>query len=270
MTASDKLSKKNSEGKLICVGLDTDINKIPSSLKNSSDAVFNFNKRMIEKTFKSAAAYKLNFAFYEKYGAAGFDILKRTIEIIPDDILIIGDAKRGDIGNTSKMYADSIYNFFKCDASTLNPYMGEDSIKPFLEFQQKLNFTLALTSNPSALNFEKKKLVNGNYLYQEVMDKVKEWNNFRNCGLVFGATNIEELNENISRMEDLPVLLPGVGVQGGSLLDVVNTFKKARRLNLLINVSRGIIYKSSEDNFAEAAAEELNTLNTKIKKEMNI
>ncbi len=270
MNALEKLSKKNSEGKIICVGLDTDINKIPSHLKTTDNAIFNFNKSIIEKTYKSAAAYKLNFAFYEKLGTEGFEILKETIGIIPDDLLIIGDAKRGDIGNTSKMYADSIFNFFQCDASTLNPYMGEDSIKPFLEFKDKLNFILALTSNPSARNFEKMKLANGNYLYQEVIAKVREWNNYGNCGFVFGATQIEELKNNIFLMGDLPVLLPGVGAQGGSLEKVIDAFTKAGRLNLLINVSRGIIYKSSEDNFAEAAAEELNTLNTKVKKEMNM
>jgi orotidine-5'-phosphate decarboxylase len=270
MNALDKLSKKNAEGKIICVGLDPDISKIPSHLKITDNPIFNFNKSIIEKTYKSAAAYKLNFAFYEKLGMAGFDILKKTIGIIPDDLLIIGDAKRGDIGNTSKMYADSIFNFFQCDATTLNPYLGEDSIRPFLEFKDKLNFVLALTSNPSANDFEKMKLENGNYLYQEVIQNVKKWYKYNNCGIVFGATQIEELKDNISLMEDLPVLLPGVGTQGGNLEEVVNTFVKAGRLNLLINVSRGIIYKSNEDSFAEAAAEELNTLNTKVKKEMNM
>ena len=131
MNASDKLGQKNQEGKFICVGLDTDINKLPVSLKNKDDAVYEFNRRIIEKTSSSAAAYKLNFAFYETSGPAGVDTLKRTIETIPDDILIIGDAKRGDIGNTAKMYADSVFNYFGCDASTLNPYMGEDSLQPY-------------------------------------------------------------------------------------------------------------------------------------------
>jgi orotidine-5'-phosphate decarboxylase len=268
MSALDKLITKNSEGKFICVGLDTDINKIPAFLKSTPDAVFNFNKLIIEKTHNSAAAYKLNFAFYEKYGPEGYEILKKTIQIIPDDLLIIGDAKRGDIGNTAKMYADSIFNFFGCDASTLNPYMGEDSLKPFLEFKDKLNFILALTSNEGANDFEKMKLENGNYLYQEVIKKVNEWNVFKNCGLVFGATQIDELKNNLSLMNDLPVLLPGVGAQGGKLEEVLYSFKQANRLNFLVNVSRGIIYKSGENNFAEAAAEELNNLNTKVKKEM--
>jgi orotidine-5'-phosphate decarboxylase len=268
MNASDKLSNKNAEGKFICVGLDTDINKIPFQLKSHQDAIFNFNKSIIEKTCNSAAAYKLNFAFYEKFGSAGFDILKRTIEIIPDNILIIGDAKRGDIGNTSKMYGDSVFNFFGCDALTINPYMGEDSVTPFLEFKDKLNFFLALTSNPGASDFEKMKLENGNYLFQEVITKVVKWNKNKNCGIVFGATHPDELKNNLQLMNHLPVLLPGVGVQGGSIEEVVHTFREAHRMNFLINVSRGIIYKSNGDNFADAAAEELNTLNAKVKKEM--
>jgi orotidine-5'-phosphate decarboxylase len=270
MNACELLFKKNYEGKFICVGLDTDINKIPSHFKSSPESIFNFNKIIIESTADSAAAYKLNFAFYEKYGESGFEILKRTIDIIPDDLLIIGDAKRGDIGNTSTMYADSIFNYFSCDACTINPYMGEDSVKPFLEFQDKLVFILALTSNPGANNFEKMKLESGNYLYQEVINKVNEWNSFNNCGIVFGATQVEELKNNLSLINNLPVLLPGVGAQGGSLEEVVHCFRQAERTNFLINVSRGIIYKSREADFAAVAAEELNTLNAKVKKEMKM
>ncbi|HEY6907355.1 MAG TPA: orotidine-5'-phosphate decarboxylase, partial [Ignavibacteriaceae bacterium] len=158
MKAINKLNSKNSEGRFICVGLDTDIQKLPPHLRNSNDPVYEFNRLIIEKTARNAAAYKLNFAFYEHSGPHGFVLLKRTIDLIPDDILIIGDAKRGDIGNTSKMYADSIFNYFGCDASTVNPYMGEDSVMPFLQFEDKLNFVLALTSNPGAENFEKLRL----------------------------------------------------------------------------------------------------------------
>ncbi|HSD63109.1 MAG TPA: orotidine-5'-phosphate decarboxylase, partial [Ignavibacteriaceae bacterium] len=260
----------NNEGKFICVGLDTDIKKIPQKIKSSPDSIFKFNKEIIERTVDSAAAYKINFAFYEKYGPEGYELLKRTIDIIPDDLITIGDAKRGDIGNTSTMYADSIFNFFSCDATTINPYMGEDSVKPFLEFKDRIIFILALTSNPGANNFEKVKLENGNYLYQEVISKIKEWNSFNNCGVVFGATQIEELKNNLTLINNLPVLLPGVGAQGGSLEEVVQCFKQANRINFLINISRGIIYKSSGDDFGAMAAEELNTLNTKVKKEMKM
>jgi len=270
MNASEKLGKKNSEGLFICVGLDTDIDKIPAHLKNSPDPVFEFNRQVIEKTAGAAAAYKLNFAFYENSGAEGFEILKKTIDLIPADVLIIGDAKRGDIGNTAKMYADSIFNYFHCDASTINPYMGEDSVQPFLQFENKLNFILALTSNPGADNFEKLKLQNGDFLYQQVIVKVNDWNKNNNCGIVFGATQIDELKNNLELINELPVLLPGVGAQGGSLEEVVKSFKEAGRLNYLINVSRGIIYKSNNKDFAKVSAEELNTLNTIVKKELDM
>jgi len=270
MNAFEKLGRKNSEGRFICVGLDTDINKIPVHLKKFPEPVFEFNRQVIEKTAGDAAAYKLNFAFYENSGAEGFETLKKTIDLIPDDVLIIGDAKRGDIGNTAKMYADSIFNYFRCDASTINPYMGEDSVQPFLQFENKLNFILALTSNPGADNFEKLRLQNGEFLYQHVITKVNDWNKKNNCGIVFGATRIDELKNNLGLINKLPVLLPGVGAQGGSLEEVVKSFKEAGRLNYLINVSRGIIYRSSNKDFARASAEELNTLNTKVKKELDM
>ena len=270
MNAYEKLSRKNLDGKFICVGLDTDVNKIPAHLKSSDNALYEFNRLIIEKTAETAAAYKLNFAFYESTGARGFEVLKKTIDIIPDNVLIIADAKRGDIGNTAKMYANSIFNYFDCDAVTINPYMGDDSVQPFLEFINRLNFVLTLTSNPGSESFEKLKLENGNFLYQQVISKVNEWNKNKNCGIVFGATQINELKNNIDLIGNLPVLLPGVGVQGGSLQDVAGLFNKSGRLDFIINVSRGIIYKSDQRDFSEAAAEELNTLNTKVKKELKM
>ncbi len=270
MTALEKLNNVNSKGKFICVGLDTDIKKIPEHLRSLTLPKYEFNREIIEHTSDYAAAYKINFAFYENSGADGFKELKKTIEIIPEDILIIGDAKRGDIGNTARMYADSIFNYFGCDASTVNPYMGEDSVQPFLQFESKLNFVLALTSNPGSADFEKLKLKNGDFLYQQIIRKTVEWNSSKNCGIVFGATHPEDLKNNMKLIGDLPVLLPGVGSQGGSLEDTIYAFSEAKRLKFLINVSRGIIYKSSGKDFAEAAAEELNILNTKVKKELNM
>ncbi len=270
MNALEKLSNKNSEGKFICVGLDTDLKKIPPQLRQLNKPLFEFNRKIIESTAESAAAYKLNFAFYENSGPGGFEELKKTIELIPKDLLIIGDAKRGDIGNTARMYADSIFNYFGCDASTVNPYMGEDSVQPFLQFESKLNFILSLTSNPGSADFEKLKIEKGYFLYQEIIRKTVEWNSSGNCGIVFGATHSADLRNNMELIGDLPVLLPGVGAQGGSLEDTINTFSEAKRLKFLINVSRGIIYKSSGNDFAVAAAEELNTLNTKVKKELNM
>jgi orotidine-5'-phosphate decarboxylase len=261
MNANEKLNKKNSEGKFICIGLDTDINKLPACVKDKANPVLEFNKDIIEKCSDYAAAYKLNFAFYEREGYKGLQTLEETIALIPKDILIIADAKRGDIGNTSKMYAEAILEKMNFDSITVNPYMGDDSIEPFINNPDKLVFILALTSNAGASDFEKQKLENGTYLYQLVIDKVNKWNAKNNCGIVFGATKSKELHQNMERIGQLPVLLPGVGAQGGSLADVVKTFREYKRKKFLINVSRGIIYKSSGSDFAEAAFKEIVSLN---------
>jgi orotidine-5'-phosphate decarboxylase len=264
MNALEKLVNRNNSGKFICVGLDTDYERLPSHIKSSKNPVLNFNKAIIESTKDYCAAYKINFAFYEKEGEKGLRNLLETIECIPSDILVIADAKRGDIGNTSRMYAKSVFEHLKCDSITLNPLMGSDSLEPFLDYSDKLNFIIALTSNKGSADFEKLKLNSGKFLFQQIIEKVKEWDSNNNCGIVFGATNSKELNENINSFGTLPVLLPGVGVQGGSLVDVVNLFKSANRKNYLINVSRGIIYKSSDEDFAEKAMEEILRLNSEI------
>jgi orotidine-5'-phosphate decarboxylase len=269
MNALSKLINKNKENKIICVGLDTDIDKIPSHLLNTTNPVLEFNRAIIDATKDSVAAYKINFAFYECNGAEGFNNLKSTIDLIPKDILIIADAKRGDIGNTSDMYAKSVFNYFNCDSVTVNPYLGEDSVKPFLNYQNKLIFVLALTSNPGSADFEKLKLENGKFLFQSVIEAVNKWNTNSNCGLVFGATQFDELNKNINSFKNLPVLLPGVGAQGGSLEDVVITFKAHNRSNFLINVSRSVIYKSHGIDFAFAAKEEVEKMNNIIYKILN-
>ncbi len=260
-TASEKLILKNNEFKFICVGLDTDINKIPAHIKNYKNPILEFNKQIIESTKDITAAYKINFAFYEKDGKSGFENLEKTFSLIPDDILVIADAKRGDIGNTSKMYAQSVFEYFKCDAITVNPYMGTDSIMPFLEYAEKLIFILALTSNPGSGDFEKLELKDGSFLFQSIIRKVNDWNKNKNCGLVFGATKAEDLISNLNIINELPVLLPGVGAQGGSLEDVVNAFKNFNRKNYLVNVSRGIIYKSNNKDFDFEARNELIRLN---------
>ena len=261
MTSQEKLTKKNNKQKVICVGLDSDLYKIPQHLRSKNNAILEFNKAIIDNTFEYAAAYKLNFAFYEKDGAKGFETIEKTIGLIPDDILIIADAKRGDIGNTSHMYSAAIYEYFKFDAVTIHPYMGYDSVNPFIEKKDKLNFILALTSNKGAEDFEKLKLEDGTFLFQKVINKAKEWNINNNCGIVFGATQIEELSENIKLFQELPVLLPGVGAQGGNLEEVINVFKANNRLNLLINSSRGIIYKDGTEEFALSAKKEIIRLN---------
>jgi len=261
MTAQEKLKKQNSKLKFICVGLDSDLNKIPVSLKSHDNPLLEFNKKIIEATSDLAAAYKFNLAFYEKEGLKGIEILYESIQFIPDDVLIIGDGKRGDIGNTSQKYAEMLYDEFKFDSATLNPYMGKDSLDPFLAYKSKLNFILTLTSNPGSNDFEKVKLADNSFLYQEVIKKIKLWNVNNNCGLVFGATKKEELLSDIKLFGDLPVLLPGVGAQGGSIEDVVNIFKQNGSSEFLINISRGIIYRSSEEDFADQARVELEAMN---------
>lgn len=266
MKALEKLHNKLNEGLHICVGLDSDINRIPKHLIGLENSILQFNKDIIEATMNEAVAYKLNFAFYENKGLEGIKLLEQTIELIPDDVLIIADAKRGDIGNTSKKYAESIFDYFNCDAVTLHPYMGYESVKPFLDYEDKLSFILALTSNPSAIDFEKQLLSNGKFLYQEVISKVNEWNTKGNCGLVFGATKMEELRQNISLFNDMPILLPGVGAQGGSLEDVVESFFVRNKTNFIINISRGLIYFDGSENYIELIHNKISHYNKIVRK----
>lgn len=252
MNAIEKLKNRTDKGYHICVGLDTDINKIPKHLLTFEDPVFEFNKRIINATSETAAAYKINFAFYETYGSKGFESLKKTIALLPEDVLTIGDAKRGDIGNTSQMYASSVFDHFGFDSITLHPYMGSDSLKPFLDYSGKLNFILVLTSNPGAADFEKLKLEDGSLLFQKVISTASEWNSKKNCGFVFGATKIDELKENIGLFKGMPVLLPGVGAQGGSLEETVKVFESHKHNSYLINISRALIYCDSTPDFESA------------------
>ncbi|MCB0730737.1 MAG: orotidine-5'-phosphate decarboxylase [Ignavibacteriae bacterium] len=267
MKAQEKLNRKTEKALHICVGLDSDINKIPGHLKTKSNAILEFNKRVIDATYKHAAAYKINFAFYENWGLEGFRTLEETINFISNEVLIIADAKRGDIGNTSKKYAESVFDYFKCDAVTLHPYMGYESVEPFLQYENKLNFILGLTSNPSASDFEKQKLENGKYLYQEVIVKTNEWNQkSKNCGLVFGATNNEELKNNIDSFGNMPILLPGVGAQGGSLEDVIKIFYSDKKNNFIINISRGLLYIDESENFEAKIKDKIIEYNQLVEK----
>lgn len=264
MTAQQKLQQRINQCLHVCVGLDTDFKKIPDNLKNVSNPIVEFNKIIIESTYKEAAAYKINFAFYEKDGTKGIDNLYKTLELIPDGVLTIADAKRGDIGNTSQMYAESIYNHFNFDSITLHPYMGFDSLSPFLDYKDKINFILALTSNKGSEDFEKLKLSDGKFLYQKVIEKVDEWNKNQNCGIVFGATNSSELRDNISSIKNLPVLVPGVGAQGGSLEEVVRIFNENNSNQFLINVSRSLIYADPTINFATTTSRTIKDYNSLI------
>ncbi|MBM4170355.1 MAG: orotidine-5'-phosphate decarboxylase [Ignavibacteria bacterium] len=264
MTAQEKLKSKLDKNLHICVGLDSDVNKIPKKLLSEKNPILAFNKSIIETTYEYAAAYKINFAFYEKDGLKGIENLISTKELIPNNILTIADAKRGDIGNTSQMYAEAVFGNMNFDSITINPYMGFDSVEPFLKYSEKLIFILSLTSNTGSEDFEKQTLSNGVFLYKRVIQKVNEWNNLNNCGLVFGATNISDLKESIPSFNNLPILLPGIGTQGGSLTEVVNLFKNADYSNFMLNVSRSLIYCDSSLDFLTHIKSELIRLNQSI------
>ncbi|MFI5236456.1 MAG: orotidine-5'-phosphate decarboxylase [Ignavibacteriales bacterium] len=263
MNALQKLNSANVSGKFICVGLDTDPKKIPSLLSTHPNPTVEFNKKIIEATKEFAAAYKLNLAFYESEGITGIKNLEETLSFIPKNILSIADGKRGDIGNTSEMYAKSVFDYFKFDSATLNPFMGKDSLAPFLSRTDKLNFILALTSNPGSADFQKLHLKSGEYLFQYLIKKVNSWNENQNCGIVFGATNISELKDNIEIINNLPLLIPGVGAQDGNPEELSKLLFSNGIKTFLINVSRAILYKSSAENFAEEAKNEIVRL-TKI------
>jgi len=264
MSTIEKLRSVNKSGKFICVGLDTDPKKIPPHLSSSKNPVVEFNRQIIETTKDLAAAYKLNLAFYESEGIKGLENFEGTLSLIPGNVVTIADGKRGDIGNTSEMYAQSLFEHFKFDSATLNPYMGRDSLEPFLDYTDKLNFILVLTSNSGSADFQKQKLQSGNFLYQEVLQKIRDWNTAQNCGIVFGATNLSELKDNMENVGELPLLIPGVGAQGGNLIDIVTALFANNKNSFLINVSRGIIQKSLGEDFADAARNELTTLNNSV------
>lgn len=264
MKAQDKLSAKVKHGKHICIGLDSDLEKIPKHLHKYKDPVLEFNKIVIDSTKEEAAAYKINFAFYERYGSKGIKRLEETLKIMPADILLIGDAKRGDIGNTTEMYAKSLFEYFRFDSATINPYMGFDSAFEFLKYPDKITFILALTSNKSSADFEKLKLETGEALYERVIKKCNEWNENFNCGIVFGATNPDELKKNAELLKNLFVLIPGVGAQGGSALQIASIMKENGIDKYIINVSRSVIYKDSTDKFGDAALNEVKALNKEI------
>jgi orotidine 5'-phosphate decarboxylase subfamily 2 len=231
----------------VCVGLDIDLEKIPDKFKKSNDPIFEFNKYIIDLTKDYTAAYKPNMAFYEMYGLAGLKALYETIRYIPKEIPVILDAKRGDIGNTSKAYAKAIFEDFKADAVTLAPYMGTDSVTPFLEYKEKFSYILCLTSNKGSLDFQKPDL------YKKVAVKINDWNStYHNCGAVVGATNTAEITEVRSLMPTIPFLIPGIGAQGGDLENTVKNAIDKNKQGILINSSRGIIY--AEDP-AQAAAD---------------
>ena len=240
----------------LCVGLDTDINKIPAHFKNEEDPIFAFNKAIIDATAPYCVASKPNLAFYECYGLKGMLAFEKTIQYIKENHpnhFIIADAKRGDIGNTSKMYAQTFFEEYNLDSVTVAPYMGEDSVKPFLEYAGKWVILLALTSNKGSHDFQLTEDNQGERLFEKVLKKSQEWGTTENLMYVVGATQ-GKMFEDIRRIAPEHFLLvPGVGAQGGSLQEVCK-YGMTKDCGLLVNSSRGIIYASTDTNFAEVAA----------------
>ena len=254
----------------LCVGLDTDINKIPEHLKKEEDPIFAFNKAIIDATAPYCVAYKPNLAFYECYGLKGMIAFEKTIKYLKENHpnhFIIADAKRGDIGNTSKMYAQTFFEEYNLDSVTVAPYMGEDSVKPFLEYDGKWVILLALTSNKGSHDFQLTEDKQGERLFEKVLKKSQEWGTTENLMYVVGATQ-GKMFEDIRRIAPNHFLLvPGVGAQGGSLQEVCK-YGMTKDCGLLVNSSRGIIYASKDEDFAEITGQKAKELQLEMASEL--
>ena len=236
----------------LCVGLDPDMDKIPEIMHKESNPLQKFTEEIINATKEYAVAFKANLAFFECEGYNGLEALESIKKNIPEDVVLILDGKRGDIGNTANKYAKSAFELLGADAVTVNPYMGFDAIKPFVENEQKGAFVLGLTSNKSAEDFQYLQ-VGEETLYMKVCKKVNQWNSNNNCGLVVGATKPQELAEIREKFRSLPFLVPGVGAQGGDLETVIKNGRDSNGTGLLINVGRDIMFNSIENDFAKKA-----------------
>jgi len=258
-----EIHKKQS---FLCIGLDVDLNKVPKHLLKEEDPIFEFNKAIIDATHHLCVAYKPNTAFYEVYGIKGWKSLERTINYLNEnhpEIFTIADAKRGDIGNTSSMYAKAFFEDLSFDSVTVAPYMGKDSVEPFLAFENKHTILLALTSNEGAFDFQTK-TVEGEELYKKVLKTSKTWKNSENLMYVVGATKAEFLQDIRKIIPDSFLLVPGVGAQGGSLEEVCK-YGMNTSIGILINSSRGIIYASDKEDFALIAAQKAKELQQNMK-----
>ena len=257
MRTQELINHIHAKKSFLCIGLDVDLDKIPSHLLQLDDPIFEFNKAIIDATNHLCVAYKPNTAFYEAYGLKGWQSLQKTIQYINQyypEIFTIADAKRGDIGNTSTMYAKAFFEDLNFDSVTVAPYMGKDSVEPFLAFKDKHTILLALTSNAGALDFQMSES-NGTTVYKQVLETSKTWKNSENLMYVVGATQAAYFKEIRKIVPDSFLLVPGIGAQGGNLFEVCQ-FGLNKNVGLLINSSRGIIYASNESDFAEKAKEE--------------
>ena len=251
MNREQLIQEIKNKSSFLCVGLDTDIKKIPAHLLNENDPIFEFNKSIIDATKDYCVAYKINTAFYESLGTKGWETMERTLNYIPKNIFTIADAKRGDIGNTSDMYARAFFETLNFDSVTLAPYMGKDSIAPFFQYENKWGIVLALTSNPGSEDYEQQNL-GSEKLYERVIKTTCEIGNPKNLMFVVGATKAEELANIRIIIPHHFLLVPGVGAQGGSLSDVAK-YGMNTDCGLLVNASRSIIYAVNGKDFAEQA-----------------
>lgn len=271
MTKQELINNIKRKKSFLCVGLDTDLDKIPEHLLDLEDPIYAFNQAIIEATSDLCVAYKPNIAFYECYGASGWESLRRTFQALPKDCFSIADAKRGDIGNTSSRYAQAFFNAesagLNFDSITVAPYMGEDSIKPFLDFPGKWAVVLALTSNQGSADFQNFQQGDGKQLFQEVIDKVNTWGTDENLMYVVGATRGEEFLKIRAHAPEHFLLVPGVGAQGGSLSEVCQ-YGMNKDCGLLVNSTRGIIYASKGKDFAERAREEALVLQQEMEEQL--
>ncbi|WP_282147643.1 orotidine-5'-phosphate decarboxylase [Algibacter lectus] len=266
MTTKQLIEQIQKKKTFLCIGLDVDLNKIPQHLLKEEDPIFAFNKAIIDATHHLCVAYKPNTAFYEAYGIKGWKSLEKTIKYLNEkypEIFTIADAKRGDIGNTSTMYAKAFFEDLAFDSVTVAPYMGKDSVEPFLAFKDKHTIMLALTSNAGAFDFQTK-TVDGKELYKQVLETSKTWTNAENLMYVVGATKAEYFADIRKIIPNSFLLVPGVGAQGGNLQDVCK-YGMTDNVGLLINSSRGIIYASKNEDFAEAAAKSAKILQQDMK-----
>jgi orotidine-5'-phosphate decarboxylase len=265
MTRQELIFQIKKKQSFLCIGLDTDIKKIPTHLLDLEDPIFEFNKQIIDATKDLCVAYKPNIAFYESMGVSGWNSLQKTLDYIPNDIFTIADAKRGDIGNTSNMYARAFFENMNFDSITVAPYMGSDSVTPFLKFKDKWAIVLVLTSNKGGLDFQKIEDKNGKQLFEQVLETSKQWGSDENMMYVVGATRTEELLQIRAIVPNHFLLVPGVGAQGGSIKDVAK-YGLNSDCGLLVNSSRGIIYAGNDVDFAQKAKVQAK----KLQKEMAI
>ena len=263
MTRDELVTQIRTKRSYLCVGLDTDIDKIPKPLLKLPDPVFEFNKGIIDATQAWCVAYKPNVAFYEARGPRGWESLQKTLEYIPKGIFTIADAKRGDIGNTSSLYAKTFFRLMNFDAVTVAPYMGEDSIRPFLQFKGKWVILLGHTSNPGSADFQLLESSSGRKLYEEVILRARQWASPDQLMYVVGATRADTLAEIRKLAPDHFLLVPGIGAQGGDL-EAVSKAGMNKECGLLVNSSRAIIYASDGNDFAEAAGKEAKKIQTQM------